>query len=112
MTTTWNLSPKTLEILKEYPDIIESLEEDRKLPILPKDYSPKLIEFYLDDVFYASLKQGKLQELRDYLKLNYSKFLEIKFDGECALFLCGGEAIVNRISDSANFDEFLQLANL
>lgn len=112
LLSQWRLSESTQAILARNSDIVESLIEDRQYPPFPEEYTPYLIDFLFDERRYVRLEKGKLTELKSCEECFQPDFIEIRFDGECALFLCNGEEIVNRLHNIAQLDEILQQANL
>jgi hypothetical protein len=112
LLSQWQLKENTKTILLEFPDVVESLLADKLLPSFNEDYSPQIIEILLDDVCYIKIIKGKLSSLKDCpLDFNFN-WLEYRFDGECALFICHGEEIVNRLELMANLEEELNFNNL
>lgn len=112
LLSQWQLQENTIDILSNFPDVVDSLVADRFLPPFPDDYSPQTIEILLDDVCYIQIIEGRLSSLKNFPNDSNCNWLEYRFDGECALFICHGDEIVNRLELMARLEERLDLNNL
>jgi hypothetical protein len=112
LLSQWQLNQDTQTILLKFPDVVESLITDKSLPNFPEDYSPQNIEILLNDICYIKITDGKLSRLKDCPPGLNCHWLEYRFDGECALFICNGEAIVDRLELIANLERKLDFTSL
>ena len=103
----WQLSRTARMTLEREPEIAADLAIERQKPPFPAGYQPELIEILYDDVVYVRSERGQITYLRDCARNYIPPFMEIRFDGQMAMFVIQGEMVVDRTEQMAALDELL-----
>lgn len=103
----WNLSQSAIALLKREPEIAADVIIERQKPPFPAGYQPQVIEILYDDMVYVRSEQGRIRYVRDCPRNYIPPFMEIRFDGQMAVFIIQGEMVVDRTELMANLDQLL-----
>lgn len=109
--SNWGLSEQAVDILLKEPEILEDLQELRKLPPLKSGFQPKVLEIKFDDVVYIRHERGKLSYYHPCSEDFVPMFSEYKLDGETILFHVDGEVVVDR-TDNLDLEQILKSLQL
>ncbi|MGB3548461.1 MAG: hypothetical protein WBA17_15920 [Saprospiraceae bacterium] len=66
-----------------------------------------MIEILYDDMVYVRSERGCITYSRDCPRNYIPPFMEIRFDGQLAMFVIQGEMVVDRTGQMAALDELL-----
>ncbi|MEM6427512.1 MAG: hypothetical protein AAF728_20490 [Cyanobacteria bacterium P01_D01_bin.128] len=108
---TWGLSPQTVNVLAQSPEILPDLARSRTLPPLPPGYVPQVVEVLFDDVPFIRSEGGNAIFLRDCRAAYEPTLIEYRFDDETAVFQVGSEYVVNRIEGIAQVTALTSVLN-
>ncbi len=107
MTLTRTFSAHAIALLDREPEILQYLIEVQDKGSFPKEYQPRRIDYLFDDILFASFVNGVNRLNSDCPSGYQPQFMEIRFDGELALFTIQGEVILDRVQQMANLSEIL-----
>ncbi len=106
---SWHVQLETYRILHQDHEIVQSIAEARSQPPFPEDYQPKRLDILFEDQIYVTRIGDKYTHYKHWKEKTHPKFVEIRFDGECALFSVRGEVLVDRIYLVASRDKNLRM---
>ena len=104
---SWGLSKSVVALLCHNTELISRLDRLRRQRGFPSQYRPKKIEVFYDDACWIKSVDRRVT----YHDLPISKStpitIEVRFDGEIAMFSINSETIVDRTNNSVSLLELL-----
>ncbi len=99
-----NLPPEVTEVILK-DDLLTDylLAEMEKFP-LPPNYIPLQIEIKFNDVLHHKIDRGETTYLREVV-VDKPKFMELRFDEECAFFQVDKVVLINRVENLQRIEE-------
>ncbi len=86
----------SISVLERHPQLHQEVEKAKKLPPLPLDYSPAVVEVFDQLGVIAGMAFGVPYECDRSFDAE-SEFIAWYLDGELALFYIRSEVLVNRL---------------
>jgi hypothetical protein len=108
LLSSWHVQSETYKILYQDHEIVQSIAEARSQLPFPSNYQPKCLDILFEDQIYITRIEGRYTHYKHWQEKTHPKFIEIRFDDECALFSVRGEVLVDRIYLMAKTDSYLQ----
>lgn len=105
---SWHVQSETYKILYQDHEIVQSIAEAHSQPPFPRDYQPKRLDILFEDQVYITRIDGQYTHYKHWQEKTHPKFIEIRFDDECALFTVRGEVLVDRIYLMAQPNSYLK----
>lgn len=102
--------------LEKYPEWYRDVEEAKKMPALPLDYKPEVVEIFDQFGLLCGVAFGVAYECdritnsqpSDITSPQKSEFIAWYLDGKLALFYTESEILVNRLESMATAALFLE----
>ncbi len=99
-TTHWGLSKSVMSFLRNDPDLLARLEVARHQRAFSSKYRPKVIEIFYDEMCMIRSVSGRIIYNRVMPGISIPMLLEVRFDGEIAMFLVNCEPAIDRTTST------------
>ena len=104
---SWGLSKSVSALLRHDAELISRLDRVRHQRSFPPQYRPKTIEVFYDDVCWIKSVDGRVVHHEIPSDKSITTSIEVRFDGETAMFSIDSETIVDRTTGSVSLLELL-----
>jgi hypothetical protein len=108
LLSSWHVQSETYKILHQDHEIVQSIAEARSQSPFPTDYQFQRLDILFEDQIYITRIDNKYTHYKHWQEKTHPKFIEYRFDNECALFSVRGEILVDRIYLIAQPDSYLE----
>ena len=110
---TQALSSQVSTFYEEFPEIAQTLSEQREKGNFPAGFTPSIVEVKFYGLTYIRYENGEITATRSCSKDYKPPFWEVCFDEEeTALFVLGeSEVLLDRTEDMAHLDSLLAQCN-
>jgi|GEM_PF-3512588 len=104
---SWRLSKSVVALLRHDAELISRLDRVRHQRLFPPQYRPKTIEVFYDDTCWIKSVDGRIIYSEIPSGKSIPTTIEVRFDGEIAMFSIDSETIVDRTTSSVSLLELL-----
>jgi len=104
---SWGLSKSVVALLRHDPELISRLDRVRHQRLFSPQYRPKTIEVFYDDTCWIKSVDGRIVYSEIPSDKSMPTSIEVRFDGEIAMFSIDSETIVDRTTSSVSLLELL-----
>jgi hypothetical protein len=99
-TTHWGVPKSVMLLNRNDPDLLSRLEMARHQQAFSSKYRPKVIENFCDEMFMIRSVAGQIIYNQIMPGISIPTLLEVRFDGEIAMFLVNCELVIDRTTST------------
>lgn len=104
---SWGLSKSVVALVRYDPELISRLDRVRHQRVFSPQYRPKTIEVFYDDICWIKSVDGRIIYHDMSTQKTVPMAIEVRFDGEIAMFSINSETLVDRTNNSVSLLELL-----
>ena len=104
---SWGISKSVVALLHHDPELISQLDRLRHKRVFSLQYRPKTIEIFYDHTCWIKSVDGRIIYHQIPTKKSIPTQIEVRFDGEIAMFSIDSETIVDRTTGSVSLLDLL-----